>query len=99
MVLDRLGEYLSLYAACESIAPNLGVGPESLRRWTLQASRLDAKELDPRHCRLHTSIGGIPPTEFEVNYYRANLTPNRRCHTHEAGTKNLTVHSILKACW
>ena len=37
MVLDRLDEYPSLYAACESIAPKLGVGSESLRRWTLQA--------------------------------------------------------------
>ena len=25
--------------------------------------------------RLHTSIGDIPPTEFGVNYYTANLTP------------------------
>ena len=37
MVLDRLDEYPALYAACESIAPKLGVGSESLRRWTLQA--------------------------------------------------------------
>jgi len=37
MVLDRLDQYPSLYAACESIAPKLGVGSESLRRWTLQA--------------------------------------------------------------
>jgi len=37
MVLDRLDEYPSLYAACEAIAPKLGVGSESLRRWTLQA--------------------------------------------------------------
>ena len=35
--LDRLDEYPSLYAACESIAPKLGVGSASLRRWTLQA--------------------------------------------------------------
>jgi len=25
--------------------------------------------------RLHTSIGDIPPAEFEVNYYAATLTP------------------------
>lgn len=37
MVLGRLDEYPSLYAACESIAPKLGVGSQSLRRWTLQA--------------------------------------------------------------
>ena len=37
MVLDGLDKYPSLYAACESIAPKLGVGSESLPRWTLQA--------------------------------------------------------------
>ena len=26
--------------------------------------------------RLHTSIGDIPPAEFEVNYYAATLTPH-----------------------
>ena len=32
MVLDRLDEYPSLFAVCESIAPKLGVGSESLRQ-------------------------------------------------------------------
>ena len=41
MVLDRLDEYPSLYAACGAIAPKLGVGSESLRRWTLQ-SQIDS---------------------------------------------------------
>ena len=33
MVLDHLHEYRSVYAACQSIGPNVGVGTESLRRW------------------------------------------------------------------
>ena len=37
MVLDRLSEYPSIYAACKALAPKLDVGPESLRRWVLQA--------------------------------------------------------------
>jgi transposase len=37
MVLDHLGEYRSVYAACQAIGPKVGVGPESLRKWTLQA--------------------------------------------------------------
>ena len=41
VVLDRLDEYPSLYAACEAIAPKLGVGSESLRRRTLQ-SQIDS---------------------------------------------------------
>lgn len=37
MVLDHLDEYRSVYAACRAIGPKVGVGAESLRRWTLQA--------------------------------------------------------------
>lgn len=37
MVLDRLSEYPSAYAACKALAPKLDVGPESLRRWVVQA--------------------------------------------------------------
>ena len=36
MLLDRLDDYPSMYAACNAIAPKLGVGPETLRRWGLQ---------------------------------------------------------------
>lgn len=37
MVLDRLPEYPSVNAACKVVAPKLGVGTESLRRWVIQA--------------------------------------------------------------
>jgi len=37
MLLDRLDDYPSMYAACNAIAPKLGIGPETLRRWGLQA--------------------------------------------------------------
>ena len=43
MVLDHLSEYRSVYAACRSIGPKVGVGAESLRRWVLQA-QVDAAE-------------------------------------------------------
>lgn len=45
MVLDRLFEYPSIYAACKALAPKLDVGPESLRRWVLQA-QVDTGEKD-----------------------------------------------------
>jgi hypothetical protein len=32
MVLDHLGEYRSVYAACQAIGPKVAVGVESLRR-------------------------------------------------------------------
>ena len=37
MTVGRLPEYLSVFAACKALAPKLGVGPESLRRWVVQA--------------------------------------------------------------
>ncbi|UUL77913.1 IS3 family transposase [Pseudarthrobacter sp. Fe7] len=43
MTLDRLSEYPSVYAACKALAPKLGVEPESLRRWVVQA-QVDAGE-------------------------------------------------------
>ena len=36
MVIDRLSEYPSVFAACKALAPKLDVGPESLRRWVIQ---------------------------------------------------------------
>jgi hypothetical protein len=41
VVLDHLDEYRSVYAAYQVIGPMVGVGVESLRRWTLQA-QIDA---------------------------------------------------------
>ena len=41
MVQDHLDEYDSPYLACKAIAPKVGVGVESLRRWVQQA-RVDA---------------------------------------------------------
>lgn len=37
MVLDHLDEYDSPYLACKAIAPKVGIGVESLRRWVKQA--------------------------------------------------------------
>lgn len=45
LVLDRLSEYPSVYAACKAVAPKLDVGPESLLRWVMQ-SQVDAGQKD-----------------------------------------------------
>jgi transposase len=37
MVLDRLDDYPSVWAACQVLAPKLDVGVETLRRWLIQA--------------------------------------------------------------
>ena len=37
MVLDRLGNYPSVSAACRDLAPKLNVGAETLRKWVMQA--------------------------------------------------------------
>lgn len=43
MALERLGEYLSPWAAAQALGPKLGVGPETLRQWIIQA-QADAGE-------------------------------------------------------
>jgi len=37
MVLDRLDDYPSAWAAAQALGPKLGVGAETLRKWVLQA--------------------------------------------------------------
>ena len=37
MVMDRLEEYPSPWAAAQALGPKLGVGPETLRKWVVQA--------------------------------------------------------------
>jgi len=37
MVMDRLEEYRSPWAAAQALGPKLGVGPETLRKWIVQA--------------------------------------------------------------
>ena len=37
MALDRLSEYPSIWAAAKALAPMLEVGPETLRKWIVQA--------------------------------------------------------------
>jgi len=42
MSKDHLGEYRSVYAAAQAIGPQVGVGPETLRKLSLQA-QIDAE--------------------------------------------------------
>jgi transposase len=37
MAVDRLDEYGSPWAAAQALGPKLGVGPETLRKWVVQA--------------------------------------------------------------
>lgn len=37
LVTEHLGEYPTFTAACEAVARQVGVGAESVRRWTVQA--------------------------------------------------------------
>ena len=37
MALDRLDQYGSIWATAKAIAPMLDVGPETLRKWVVQA--------------------------------------------------------------
>ncbi len=37
MVLDRLDDYPSVWAAAQALAPKLDIGAETLRKWVVQA--------------------------------------------------------------
>jgi transposase-like protein len=37
MALERLDEYGSAWAVAQALGPKLGIGPETLRKWVLQA--------------------------------------------------------------
>lgn len=63
MINDRLCEYPSVFAACKALAPKLDVGPESLRRWVLQA-QIDTGEKDG-------------PTSTELDELKALRAENR----------------------
>ena len=41
MAVDRLAEYGSAWAVAQALGPKLGVGPETLRKWVVQA-QIDA---------------------------------------------------------
>jgi transposase len=47
MVLDRLKDYPSVWAAAQSLGPKLGVGPETLRKWVVQAQVDQGQRLGP----------------------------------------------------
>ena len=37
MVLDRLADYPSVWSAAQALGPKLDIGPETLRKWVMQA--------------------------------------------------------------
>ena len=43
MALDRLNDYPSMWAACQTLAPKLNIGAETLRKWIVQA-QVDASD-------------------------------------------------------
>ena len=55
MVLSHLGEYPSPYAAAKALAPRLGVGQETLRRWAVQAARSPEEAAEAEAARAESS--------------------------------------------
>jgi transposase len=47
MALERLGDYGSAWAAAQALGPKLGVGPETLRKWVVQAQADDGSRPGP----------------------------------------------------
>jgi transposase-like protein len=51
MALSHLDEYPSPYACAKALAPRLGVGPETLRRWIVGASLSPGQAADAEAAR------------------------------------------------
>lgn len=47
MVMDRLEEYPSPWAAAQALGPKLGVGAETLRKWVMQAQVDQGERVGP----------------------------------------------------
>ncbi len=52
MALERLLEYPSPWAAAQALGPKLGVGPETLRKWIVQAQVDDGDRPGPSSAEL-----------------------------------------------
>jgi transposase len=50
MVLDRLKDYPSVWAAAQGLGPKLGVGPETLRKWVGTRPWLPGHRSGPARC-------------------------------------------------
>jgi transposase-like protein len=83
LVLDHLGEYRSVYAAAQAIGPEVGVGPETLRKWVLQA------QIDAQHST--ASWTTYCPRSTSAPITLKPRGPSRRRLNHEAGIKPETV--------
>ena len=46
MRLDRLADYLSMWAACRDLVPTLNIGAGTLRKWVTQAQTDERPDLD-----------------------------------------------------
>jgi len=62
MIVDRLEEYPSVWAAAQALGPKLGVGAETLRKWAVQA-QVDQGE---RHGPTSEELAEIKRLRVEV---------------------------------
>lgn len=60
MTIDLLSDYPSVFSACNALAPNLGIGAQTLRRCS-QNQSLDIF-LPHRHLCFMASLSGVSPT-------------------------------------
>ena len=96
MVLDHLGEYRSVYAACQVIGPKVGVGAESLRRWVLQA-QVDAAQRPGVTSAEQQRIKDLERENRDLKEANEILKAASIFFNHEAGIKPGTVQLIRRS--
>ncbi len=92
---------LSLNAAVLRIGPRVGANPDTLRGWCKQAA-IDAGQAPGTTtgdaARIKSSLGHVPPTEYEMTYYRQNTTAQQPLTGEPASAEPGAVHSWRPGC-
>ncbi len=83
MAVDRLDEYGSAWGVAKALGPKLGVGPETLRKWVLQAQVDSGGRPGPSSEEL-AEIKRLKKENADLRGANARNTTKQPCEQHAA---------------